>query len=272
MAFYELGGQGGHTYRHVSVTRPIAATSTNRPDILDPPTNSSFDRETHTDNKSTTELAPHPGSQPHLRYLCSNFDGLHSEGTVVAPTVTDSWFEHIGDDFFNVQNAVDIVLGVELHEHTHHHPLPDHLHPHRHPKNHSQSGHHSAPRGSAIPRVIVADDSFRSTFPVAKGTRVLFAIPERGSLWRVKTVATAHVIGSTLLTGDEAAKWWPLASPQTLNSAFEKAYGLRNFLAPELSKSFSLYALELDRDVQAVVNYTTFAQVNTSYGARCFIV
>ena len=100
----------------------------------------------------------------------------------------------------------------------------------------------------------------------------MFAIPERGSLWRVKNVATAHVIGATLLTGDEAAKWRPLADPKTLNSAFAAAYGWGNFLAPELAKSFSLYALELDVDVQALVNYTTFAQVNTSFGARCVCV
>ena len=32
---------------------------------------------------------------------------------MLAPTVIDSRIEHVGDDMFNVQNTIDIVLGFD---------------------------------------------------------------------------------------------------------------------------------------------------------------
>ena len=73
-----FGGGGGHVHRGLTVAR--------RP-------------------------AGRDGTVPQL--LVTNFDGLHSEGTAIGPTVIHSAFAHIGDDFFNVQDAIDVVLGAD---------------------------------------------------------------------------------------------------------------------------------------------------------------
>ena len=169
---------------------------------------------------------PTPGGPP--RHLASNFDGLHSEGSVVGPQIIHSTVEHVGDDMFNVQNAIAVVLGSH---------------------------------GNAV---VVADKSFGSTFPVAAGTALRFFEPSR-AMWPASLVWQGRIVSSTRLAGAAAAPWTPLAA--NLSAAFAARYGWG--FAGFLAGGFQLYAVELDASVPAtLVNYTVFAQVNSSYAAK----
>lgn len=165
------------------------------------------------------------------RLLASNFDGLHSEGTLVGPIITASQFEHIGDDFFNVQNAIDIVLGW-------------------------------ADRAT----IIVADASFGSTFPVAPRSLFRFFLPVVGNSWKADEVFNASVCSTQLLSGAAEALWRPRVS--NISAVFLDRYGWS--LDSFVSQSFSLYALTLCPDTAtppSSVDYTSLAQVNSSFGA-----
>ena len=171
-------------------------------------------------------VAPAPGA-----FLATNFDGLHSEGALVGPTLLDSRLSHVGDDFVNVQNAIDVVLGW---------------------------------RG-ADGALVVADDSFGSTFPVARGTSFRFFAPVAGDIWRVVPLWSATVCSSALLEGADAAPWRPLAD--NASAAFQARYGWT--FTQYMAQSFSLYALALCPDAARpppppALAYTALAQVNSS--------
>ena len=168
-----------------------------------------------------------------MRYLVSNFDGIHSEGSMVGPTIINSTLEHIGDDFFNMQNAINIVVGIV----------------HR---------NGSAPATT----IVVADKSFGSTFPVPAETSLRFFTPSHAPrVWGGAYVWESTIKSSTLLQGAEAAKWMPLAT--NLSAAFNGRYGWS--FAGFLAGGFQLYALELAATVPATVGYTMYAQVNSTY-------
>jgi hypothetical protein len=175
------------------------------------------------DRVSVTARAP--------RLLASNFDGLHSEGTVAGPTITRSVFEHVGDDFFNVQDAIDIVLGW-------------------------------ADRTT----VILADASFGSTFPVTPKALFRFFLPVVGNAWEADEVFNATVCDARLLTGTADMSWRPLVS--NLSTVFASKYGWS--FASFVSQQFSIFAVTLCPETPPPpqsVAYTTLAQPNSSFGA-----
>ena len=79
MTLLELGGEGGHVYRRVAIRRKP------RP--------------------------PYPS-----RLLATNSDGLHSFSVRRGPTLVDSFFEFLADDFLNVHNRVWPVVHVQRRE------------------------------------------------------------------------------------------------------------------------------------------------------------
>jgi len=184
----------------------------------------------HTHTRLT--VTPAPGA-----FLTTNFDGLHSEGALIGPTLVDSVLEHIGDDFVNVQNSIDVVLGWQ------------------------------ASGGSAGGQdLIVADASFGSTFPLPPGdTAFRFFEPQAGNVWATSQLWAANVCSARLLEGAAAAPWKPLAT--NASAAFFARYGWA--FSPYLAASFALYALQLCPDAArppppAALGYTSLAQVNSS--------
>lgn len=195
MAFYELGGQGGNIYNRISVTT----------------------------------------RQNDTRYLASNFDAFHSEGAVLGPAVSNSYFRHIGDDFFNVQDAIDVVLGF----------IDD----------------------STLRTIVVADASFGSTYPSTPGTSFRFFTPVVGNAWLADDVYNATICNVAKLEGNDLIPWAALAA--NAPSAFLANYGwtFSNF-AP---LSYDVWALTLCANVpsppKCLLGYTSLAQINASYGA-----
>lgn len=248
MAVWELGGGGGNVYDSIQVIRaPMTSSSLLSPSPLPPPPPPHPHPHLHPlpllPTPTTAPLAAQSGGgpprlasqapTPAMRYLVSNFDGIHSEGSMVGPTIINSTLEHIGDDFFNIQNAIDIVVGIVR-------------------------------RNSSAPAttIVVADKSFGSTFPVTAETSLRFFTPSHAPhVWGGAYVWESTIKSSTLLQGAEAAKWMPLAN--NLSAAFNGRYGwnFQGFLA----SGFQLYALELAATIPATVGYTMYAQVNSTY-------
>jgi hypothetical protein len=195
MAFYELGGGGGNIYDNIHVTT----------------------------------------RQDDIRYLASNFDAFHSEGTMIGPSVTNSYFSHIGDDFFNVQNAIDIVLGF---------------------------------LDNINRTIVVADSSFGSTYPISSHTFFKFFLPQQGNAWLANEIYNATICNSTKLQGDEATSWILLA--ENASTVFFEKYGwtFANF-AP---LSYDIWTLTICEESSTpnpdLLTYTTLAQVNSSFGAK----
>ena len=246
MAVYEMGGGGGHSHTRLAVTRPTAHLTHDSPPSRD--------------DQHATAQRFRDGS---TRLLASNFDGLHSEGTRLGPTLRDSVIEHVGDDFFNVQNAIDVVLGWESV------PLGQ-------PTSRDQLGWESVPlrqptgRGRAItraPRLVVADASFGSTFPLAHGTAFRFFLPQPRDVWHSRPIWNATVCNTARLQGAAAEPWVHRAA--NISAEFAARYGWS--LASFQSEQFELWALsfcEPDPDPPPTVAYTAFAQVNSSVGAH----
>jgi hypothetical protein len=173
-------------------------------------------------------VAPAPGA-----YLSTNFDGLHSEGALVGPTLLDSRLSHVGDDFLNVQNAINVVLGWRGDD-----------------------------NGSSL---VVADNSFGSTFPVVRGASFRFFLPTAGNIWGVQPIWNATVCSSTLLEGADAAPWRPLAD--NASAAFQARYGWS--FTSYMAQGFSIFALAICPDAARpspppALSYTALAQVNSS--------
>ena len=171
-------------------------------------------------------IAPAAGA-----YLATNFDGLHSEGALIGPTLLSSSFAHVGDDFLNVQNAIDVVLGWRR----------------------------------AGTELVVADASFGTTFPVRAGTSFRFFLPVVGDVWGATALWNASVCGAELLQGAEASPWVPLAA--NASRAFQARYGWS--FASFLSTAYSIFALSFCPDASrppppAALDYTALAQVNSS--------
>ena len=201
MAFYELGGGGNNIYNQIRVT-----TTQNEDD---------------------------------LRYLSSNFDAFHSEGTILGPTVSNSYFKHIGDDFFNVQDAIDVVLGFA--------------------------------DESSMRTIVVADASFGSTYSTIASSNsssyFRFFTPVVGNAWLADEVFSATICSARKLEGSDLIPWTPLAA--NASAAFLSNYGwtFSNF-AP---LSYDIWALTLcsnsSSPSEGLLQYTSLAQVNASYGA-----
>jgi hypothetical protein len=190
MAVWELGGLGGNTFSRLRVQRP-------------------------------------PGSQ---RLLAANFDGFHSEGSKIAPTLRDSVIEFIADDFFNVHNAIDVVLGYTS-------------------------------RGEPV----VADNSFNSTFataPMVKGATVGFFRPT-DNLWISTPIGSAVIKRAVPLPTAERPLF--LARAANISATFAARFGWS--LAGFLSQHNALFKLELESWSGRAPEYADFAQVNSSYGA-----
>ena len=175
-------------------------------------------------------IAPADGA-----YLATNFDGLHSEGTLVGPTLLNSSFAHVGDDFLNVQNAIDVVLGWR------------------------------AGASGSDADLVVADASFGTTFPVSAGTSFHFFLPAVGNVWGATALWNATVCGAELLQGADARRWVPLAA--NASNAFQARYGWS--FASFLSTAYSIFALSFCPDASrppppAALDYTALAQVNSS--------
>eukprot|EP00937_MAST-01D_sp_MAST-1D-sp2_P005996 g5996.t1 len=214
MAVWELGGGGGHRYENLTIAPP-----------------------------------PLPGTGPgQPRFLASNFDGLHSEGTLVGPTLVSSAMRHVGDDFFNVQNAIDIVLGWDA--------------------GAGAAGAHAL--APALPSLIVADDSFGSTWPAPRGTGLRLFLPSE-AVWGAREVWSGSVCASTSLAAGSAreARWRARAA--NVSAAFAARYGWS--FAGFMARSFALVALTLcggaaeAARARAAAGYTAMAQVRSSVGA-----
>ncbi len=193
MAVWELGGLGGNTFSRLRVQRP-------------------------------------PGSQ---RLLAANFDGFHSEGSRIAPTLRDSVIEYVADDFFNVQNAIDVVLGY-------------------------------ANPGSTS-WLVVADNSFNSTFATSamvKGAAIRFFRPTENQ-WISTPIGKAVIKSAVPLPAAERTLF--LSRAANISATFAARFGWS--LAGFMSQQNSLFKLELESVSGLAPEYTDFAQVNSSYGA-----
>eukprot|EP01044_Picomonas_judraskeda_P016733 COSAG03_NODE_3024_length_2280_cov_234.403943_3_plen_121_part_00 len=89
MAVWELGGLGGNSYSGLRVTRPEGAAAptagTHRGTSSSAETEKDREAEAKADRETQREIG---GSSSRL--LAANFDGFHSEGSRVGPTLTDS--------------------------------------------------------------------------------------------------------------------------------------------------------------------------------------
>lgn len=190
MAVWELGGLGGNTFSRLQIRRP-------------------------------------PSSQ---RLLAANFDGFHSEGSRIAPTLRDSVIEYVADDFFNVQNAIDVVLG------------------------HTSRG-----------ELVVADNSFNSTFAtpaMVEGATVGF-FRATTNIWISAPIGRAVIKRAMPLTAAERHQFLARAANVSATIAARFGWSLAGFM----SQQNSLFKLQLEGRSGSVPEYADFAQVNSSYGA-----
>ena len=192
MAILERGGAGSNAFRRVRVVRP-------------------------------------PRSR---RLLSASFDGFHSEGSRVAPLLEDSTFEHIGDDFYNVQDAIQVVLGW-----------------------------------TSDGALVVADSSFGSTYSAdVRGIGMRLYRPTE-DVWVTKQIGPpATIVESHLMGPSEAAPFRERA--RNISATFKARYGWQ--LASFEAQAFSIYRLALDGGgaIRAAGGgYGVLAQMNASFGA-----